>query len=138
MSGKVWNHLIIRFLVSFAFWEVLSFPVKMLFFSKFYYSSEFKHVFTPIADIYWIIPAFADMIQIFITGFLYFLAKHTLPEKYAGGFLFGLLLSGIFVSIVLFLQSFTSAFPLQILWIWFLYEAFLSVTVSLIYSADFE
>lgn len=138
MNSKIWNHLIIRFLVSFASWEVLSFPIKMLFFSKFYYSTEFKQFFVPMIDIYWIIPAFADIMQIFVTGFLYYLAKHTLPEKYAGGFLFGLLLSGIFASIALLLQSFTTVFPIKILWIWFLYEALMSIIVSVIYSADLD
>ena len=136
MNSKVWNHILIRFLVSLAFWEALSFPLKMLFFSKFYYSNDFKSFFTPVTDINWIIPAIADMIQIFATGLIVSLARPSLPEKLAGGFLAGLILSGIFVGITLFIQSFTSLFPTEFLWMWCLYEVFLSLTVAIIYTVE--
>lgn len=136
MNSIFWNNLLIRFIISFAFWEAFSLPVKMLFFSKFYYMAEFKSIFVPIIDIYWIGPVFADIIQIFFTGILYSLAKPSLPEKFAGGFLFGLAMAGIFAGITIFTLSFTTVFPPQMLWVWSLYEALLSITVAVIYSTE--
>jgi len=136
MNSTFWNHLLIRFIISFAFWEAFSLPVKMLFFSKFYYMPAVKSIFVPIVDIYWLGPVFADFIQIFFTGVLYYLAKPSLPEKFAGGFLFGIVLAGVFAGLTIFILSFTTVFPTQMVWVWCLYEALLSVSVAVIYSTE--
>ena len=69
-TSKDWNQFLIRFIVAFAFWEVLAFPLRMLFFSKFYHDPNIQNMFMRIADVYWLGPIAADFLGIFALGFL--------------------------------------------------------------------
>jgi len=136
MNNKVWNQFLIRFFLAFAFWEAFSFPVKILLFSKFYYNIELTGLFVQMRDVYWVVPIVADFIQIFAIGVLYNLARKSLPENISGGVVFGLLISILFMSIPLFMISFTNSMTNLIWWTWAIYQFIESLTVSVIFSSS--
>ena len=136
MNNKVWNQFLIRFFLAFAFWEAFSFPVKILLFSKFYYNVDLSGLFVQMKDVYWVVPIGADFIQIFAIGVIYTLARKSLPENISGGVIIGLMVSLLFISIPLFMISFTSPIPGIIWWTWAIYQFIESITVSVIYSSS--
>jgi hypothetical protein len=69
-TSNDWNQFLIRFLLAFAFWEVIAFPLRMLFFSKFYYDPNLSGIFVSIANIYWLGPIAADFLSILTLGAL--------------------------------------------------------------------
>lgn len=138
-TSRDWNQFLIRFIVAFAFWEVLAFPIRMLFFSKFYHDPGIQNMFTRIADVYWLGPIAADFLGIFALGFLYSFVKNGLPDGLVGGILFGFSFSiAAFVAPILFVTSLTTIAPLGLWWIWVLFLSIQSITVSCIYSISFD
>ena len=138
-TSKDWNQFLIRFIVAFAFWEVIAFPLRMLFFSKFYHDPSIQSVFVNIADVYWLGPITADFIGIFALGYLYSLVKSGLPEGLVGGILFSLSFSlAAYVSPVLFVTSLTNIAPLALWWIYVLFLSLQAIIVTSIYSISFS
>lgn len=136
-TSRDWNQFLLRFIIAFAFWEVLAFPLRMLFFSKFYHNPELQSIFVPVAEIYWLGPISAEFIGIFVIGFLYTLIQKGLPEGLVGGLLFGFLFSiAGFVSPTLFLTTLTNLAPNSLWWIWVLFLSLQTITVSSIYSVS--
>jgi predicted membrane-bound spermidine synthase len=136
-TSKDWNQFLIRFIVAFAFWEVLAFPLRMLFFSKFYHDPSIQSMFIRIADVYWLGPIAADFLGIFALGFLYAFVKNGLPEGLVGGILFGFAFSiAAFVAPVLFVTSLTIIAPTALWWIWVLFLSMQTLVVSSVYSVS--
>lgn len=136
-TSKDWNQFLLRFLIAFAFWEVLAFPLRMLFFSKFYHDPSIESLFIRIADVYWLGPISAEFLGIFFLGLLFYLVKSGLPEGLVGGLLFGTVFSiAAFVAPVLFLTTLTQVAPAALWWIWVLFLTIQTITVSSIYSVS--
>jgi hypothetical protein len=130
-----WNQFLLRFLLAFAFWEVVAFPLRMLFFSKFYFDPSLSGIFVPMANVYWLGPIAADFLSIFALGALYFLCKRGLPEGLVGGLLFGTLFSlSAYVGPTLMLTTFLQIGNLPIWWIWVIFQTLQAITVSVIFS----
>jgi hypothetical protein len=138
-TSKDWNQFLVRFLIAFSFWEVIAFPLRILFFSKFYHSLEYTKFFLPIAEVYWLVPIAAEILLIFTLGALYYLCRTGLPFGLVGGLLFGALVSLFaFVSPNLILLEFTKAIPANLSWIWVLYLSLQVMIVSGVYSVSFS
>lgn len=134
-TSNDWNQFLVRFLLAFGFWEVVAFPLRMLFFSKFYFDPSLSNIFVPIANIYWLGPIAADFATIFTLGALYFLCKGGLPEGLVGGLLFGILFSiSAYLGPVLILSTFLKIGSLPIWWVWVVFQSLQAITVSAIYS----
>ncbi|MCG9873723.1 MAG: hypothetical protein MH321_02925 [Leptospiraceae bacterium] len=134
-TSNDWNQFLVRFLLAFGFWEVVAFPLRMLFFSKFYFDPSLSSIFVPMANIYWIGPIAADFVTIFALGALYFLCKGGLPEGLVGGLLFGILFSiSAYLGPVLILSTFLKIGSLPIWWVWVVFQSLQAITVSAIYS----
>lgn len=133
------NRILIRFLLAFAFWETVSIPLRMLFFSKFYFDPLLKGIFVPVADIYWIGPIAGDLIQTLFLAFMFAYSRASLPNGLIGGILFGLVYSmTAFVGMTLVLSNLTNIVPTSLWWIWVGYETLYAIIVGSIFSIGWE
>lgn len=134
-TSKDWNQFLVRFFLAFAFWEVIAFPLRVLFFSKFYHNPELQGLFVRIADVYWIGPIAADFIGIFALGLLYNLSKNSLPGGLVGGLLYGVLVSVFgFVAPTLFVSSLTYVAPVGLWWVWVMFLSLQTLVTSVVFS----
>ncbi len=134
-TSNDWNQFLIRFLLAFAFWEVIAFPLRMLFFSKFYYDPNLSGIFVSIANIYWLGPIAADFLSILTLGALYYLGRFSMPDGLVGGLLFGVLFSiAAYVGPILLLTTFLKIGSLPVWWIWVLFQSLQAIVVSVVYS----
>lgn len=134
-TSNDWNQFLIRFLLAFTFWEVIAFPLRMLFFSKFYYDPSLSGIFVSIANVYWLGPIAADFLSILTLGALYYLGKNGMPEGLVGGLLFGILFStAAYVGPILLLTTFLKIGSLPVWWIWVLFQSLQAIVVSVVYS----
>jgi len=137
-SAGFWNQFLVRFVVSFSFWEVLGFPLRLIFFSKFYNDVVYKNFFVSISDIYWPIPVLAEFVFVFFLGLLIQFSKSSLPEGISGGILFGLVFSvASYFSAAIFFVNFTLVSP-SIIWVWAAYSGILTIIVSSVYTMGTE
>ncbi|GBF50187.1 hypothetical protein LPTSP4_17110 [Leptospira ryugenii] len=136
---ETWNRILVRFLLAFAFWEVVAIPLRMLFFSKFYFDPNFKAVFVPMHEVYWIGPIAGDLIQCFFLALLFVFSKQQLPEGLVGGILFGFLFAiTAYVGPVLLLTNLTNLTANYVWWVWVAFQTLFSITVSSIYSIGWQ
>jgi hypothetical protein len=107
-TSNDWNQFLIRFLLAFAFWEVIAFPLRMLFFSKFYYDPSLSGIFVSIANVYWLGPIAADFLSILTLGALVLSRKDLGCQKdWSADLLFGVLFStAAYVGPILLLTTF--------------------------------
>jgi len=139
LNTEKWNRILVRFLLAFSFWEAVSIPLRMLFFSKFYFDPNFKGIFVPITDVFWIAPVFSDLVFTLSFGVLYSLIKDSLPQGLVGGFLVGILVSIIgFVSPMLWTLSLTNFAPVVLVWVWVAYYAIFTTVTAVIYSVGWN
>ena len=138
-SSNDWNHYLLRFLLAFAFWEVLAFPLRLLFFSKFYHDPSLSRIFISISDVYWLGPILADFIGIFALGAAYFIGRGGFPVGLVGGLLFGFTFSiAAYFAPTLLLTSVTSIVPNNLWWVWVSFLSLQAITVSIVYSISFD
>jgi hypothetical protein len=136
---ETWNRILVRFLLAFAFWEAIGIPLRMLFFSKFYFDPSLRGSFVPVADVYWIGPIAGDLIQTLFLSFLYVYSKENLPVGLVGGILFGLIYAiTAFVGPTLILTNLTNFVPLQLAWVWVGFQTLFSVAVGAILSIGWD
>ncbi|MBM9590366.1 hypothetical protein JWG41_07915 [Leptospira sp. 201903075] len=139
LNTEKWNRILVRFLLAFSFWEAVSIPLRMLFFSKFYFDPNFKGTFILITDVFWLAPVFSDLVFTLSFGVLYSLIKDSLPEGLVGGFLVGILVSIIgFVSPMLWTLSLTNFAPPVLVWVWVAYYAIFTTITAVIYSVGWN
>ncbi|TGN06901.1 hypothetical protein [Leptospira ilyithenensis] len=138
-NTDTWNRILVRFLLAFAFWEAVAIPLRMLFFSKFYFDPSLKGIFVPIADVYWVGPIAGDLLQTLFLGILYGYAKENLPKGLVGGLLFGLLFSlTAYVGLVLFLSNLIQITPTILWWVWAGYQTLFALATGAIYSIGWD
>lgn len=138
-NSKDWNRFLLRFFIAFGFWEVASVPLRTLLFSIFYYDPLYHFFFIPVAEVLWIGPIAADLIQVFFLGILITLTRANLPIGIVGGILVGFSFSiAAFAAPTLSVLHLTRAVPTQIAWLWVLYQSILVLVASLIYSYSSE
>ncbi|MCE9500637.1 MAG: hypothetical protein K8R21_09080 [Leptospira sp.] len=137
-SPGFWNQFLLRFIVAFSFWEVLGFPFRLVFFSKFYNDDLYRNFFVSVQDIYWPVPILAESVFVFFLGLLIQLSRHSLPEGISGGFVFGLIFSVCsYFSAAVFFVNFTQISS-AVIWVWALYSAILTIIVSGVYTIGVE
>lgn len=139
LNAEKWNRILVRFLLAFSFWEAVSIPLRMLFFSKFYFDPNFKGIFVPITDVFWLAPVFSDLVFTLSFGVLYSLIKDSLPQGLVGGFLVGIVISIIgYVSPMLWTLSLTNFAPSILVWVWVAYYAIFTTVTAVIYSVGWN
>ncbi|TGN18937.1 hypothetical protein [Leptospira idonii] len=138
-NTETWNRILVRFLLAFAFWEAVAIPLRMLFFSKFYFDPSLQSLFVSMTDVYWLGPVAGDLIQSLFMAILFAYAREGLPEGLLGGLGFGILFSlGAVVGPTLFLSTLTQFAPTSLLWVWAGYQTLFSIVAGSIYSIGWD
>lgn len=136
---ETWNRILVRFLLAFAFWEAIAIPLRMLFFSKFYFEPSLKGIFVPVADVYWIGPIAGDLVQTLFLAILYVYARESLPKGLVGGILFGLIYAiTSALGTTLVLSNLTQVAPTLLWWVWACFQTIYAMTVGSIFSIGWD
>ncbi|TGK35939.1 hypothetical protein EHQ12_08315 [Leptospira gomenensis] len=140
-TAKDWNQFLLRLFIAFGFWEVISIPLRSLFFSRFYYDPAYKGFFQSVGMILWVGPIAADLIQVFFLGIIIRLAKDSLPTGIVGGLIVAICFSlAAYVGPAISILNFINVLPTTIVWLWVFSQFLLAFLASLIltYTTDEE
>ncbi|MDZ4725422.1 MAG: hypothetical protein SH817_04655 [Leptospira sp.] len=136
---ETWNRILVRFLLAFAFWEAISIPLRMLFFSKFYFDPSLRGIFVPVSDVYWIGPIAGDLIQTLFLAILYVYARPSLPNGLVGGILFGIVYAiTANMGVTLVLTSLTNVAPTLIWWVWAGFQTLYAIIAGSVFSIGWD
>lgn len=138
-TAREWNQFLIRFLISFFFWEAISIPLRSLLFSRYYYDPTQTSFFIPMDEVNWLVLGIADFILIFFLGLISRFARKELPAGILGGILLGIVFSlAAFVGPTLALSALSATIPVFLLWIWVVYLSLLTLVSSCIFCYEHE